>query len=336
MEKNGYERYGLSGNPFRDLSSENLEDVAIYHVLQNIDADLRAITDETLEKENKAVVALMGGLGAGKTERLLMLKKEALAREAFCAVGGVTTETQLMVRGIIESMMENAKRGGKSNLFAPKWHKTLQKVNRHIMKGYDPENAGHAIAEALNENTPAFLLINDLHRLPEKEDMDRFLQTLYVVTNEIRPGVLIVLSGDEKYFRGVMASHPTLNERINRELVIPPLNDQEASLMLAKRLLAKRLVDDLDPLYPFTSEAINALNAAAKGNPRMLLKYADHLLDNAVKVRTVQIDDDAAKILLERLEADLQFDEPGHECTPGEEVVVDMPTTKVVEQSPKS
>jgi len=330
MEKNSYERYGLSGNPFRDLSSENLEDVAIYHVLQDIDADLRTITDETLETENKAVVALMGGLGAGKTERLLMLKKEALAREAFCAVGGVTTETQLMVRGILESMMDNATQGSRSKLFLPKWHKTLQKVNKHIMKGYDPENAGHAIAEALNENAPAFLLINDLHRLPEKEDMDRFLQTLYVVTNEIRPGVLIVLSGDEKYFRGVMASHPTLNERINRKLVIPPLNDREASLMLAKRLLAKRLVDDIDALYPFTPEAIGVLNTAARGNPRMLLKLADNLLDNAVKARVVQVDEDSVKLILDLSELEKQPGDGECEGIPSDVgAAADKPATKM-------
>lgn len=329
MEKNGYERYGLSGNPFRDLSSENLEDVAIYHVMQSIDVDLRTITDETLERENKAVVALMGGLGAGKTERLLLLKKDALARDAFCAIGGVTTETQLMIRGILESMLENAKRKGGSKLFAPKWTRTIQKINKNILKEYDSESAGHAIAEALNENAPSFLLINDLHRLPETEDMDRFLQTLYVITNEIRPGVLIVLSGDDKYFRGVMASHPTLNERINRKLTIPPLSNQEASLMLAKRLLAKRLVDDLDVLYPFTPEAVAVINAAAGGNPRLLLKLADNLLDNAVKARVVQVDEDSAKLILDSLEFDARPDEAECEGTPNDAVIsADMPATK--------
>lgn len=329
MEKNGYERYGLSGNPFRDLSSENLEDVAIYHVMQSIDVDLRIITDETLERENKAVVALMGGLGAGKTERLLLLKKDALARDAFCAIGGVTTETQLMIRGILESMLENAKRKGGSKLFAPKWTRTIQKINKNILKEYDPESAGHAIAGVLNENAPSFLLINDLHRLPETEDMDRFLQTLYVITNEIRSGVLIVLSGDDKYFRGVMASHPTLNERINRKLTIPPLSNQEASLMLAKRLLAKRLVDDLDVLYPFTPEAIAVINAAARGNPRLLLKLADSLLDNAVKARVVQVDEDSAKLILDSSEFDTRPGDADREGIPSDVVSsADMPATK--------
>jgi hypothetical protein len=38
----------------------------------------------------------------------------------------------------------------------------------------------------------------------------------------------------------------------------------------------------------------------AKGNPRALLKYADFLLENAVKARAVQIDEDLVKVLVEQ------------------------------------
>lgn len=301
LEKTGFERYGLSGNPFRDLSSENLEDVEIFHVPQFIDKDIHEIREETLNKENKAVIALMGGLGAGKTERLLLLQNEAGRRGAFCIMGGVTTETQWMVKNILDTMMNQKSSGGRKG--SGKWNKSVKKASKLVSKygaDYDPETIGRVIAEALNANVPSFLLINDLHRLPEKEDMDQFLQILYVITNAIVPGVLVVLSGDEKYFKGVLYSNATLNERINRKLVIPPLNVQEAMLMIAKRLLAKRLVDDLDPLYPFTPDSIAALNGMAKGNPRALLKYADFLLENAVKARAVQIDEDLVNVMVEQ------------------------------------
>jgi hypothetical protein len=305
LEKTGFERYGLSGNPFRDLSSENLEDVEIFHVPQFIDKDIIEIREETLSKENKAVIALMGMLGAGKTERLLLLKNEAARRGAFCVMGGVTTETQWMVKNILESMLDKKNTGGSKSLKSGKWIKAVKKASKIISKDgadYDPEKIGHVIADALNANTPAFLLINDLHRLPEKEDMEQFLQILYVVTNEIVPGVMVVLSGDEKYFKGVLYSNATLNERINRKLVIPPLSVHEATLMIAKRLLAKRLVDDMDALYPFTADSIGELNGMAKGNPRALLKYADFLLENAVKARAVQIDEDLVKVMVEQNE----------------------------------
>jgi hypothetical protein len=301
MEKTGFERYGLSGNPFRDLSSENLEDVDIFHVPQFIDKDINEIREETLNKENKAVIALMGGLGAGKTERLLLLKNEAFRRGAFCVMGGVTTETQWMVKNILESLSDKKSSGGLQGAKSGKWIKAAKKAMKMISKegaDYDPEKIGRVIAEALNANAPSFLLINDLHRLPEKGDMEQLLQILYVVTNEIVPGVMVVLSGDEKYFKAVLQANITLNERINRKMVIPPLNVQEASLMIAKRLLAKRLVDDMDALYPFTADSVAALNGMAKGNPRALLKYADFLLENAVKARAVQIDDDLVNVMV--------------------------------------
>ncbi len=133
--------------------------------------------------------------------------------------------------------------------------------------------------------------------------MEQLLQILYVVTNEILPGVLVVLSGDEKYFSAVLQANETLNERLNRKIIIPPLSVNESSLMIAKRLLAKRLVDEMDALYPFTADSIAALNGMAKGNPRALLKYADFLLENAVKARAVQIDDDLVKVMVEQNEA---------------------------------
>jgi hypothetical protein len=247
----------------------------------------------------------MGGLGAGKTERLLLLTKEADRRGAFSVMGGVTTESQWMVKNILESIITKWKTLGKKGLMTPKWYREVQKASKMIIKegaDYDPEEIGHVIAGALNANAPAFLLINDLHRLPEKEDMNQFLQILYVVTNEIIPGVMIVLSGDEKYFKGVLNANATLNERINRKMFIPPLNVQEASLMVAKRLLAKRLVDDMDALYPFTADSMIALNGLAKGNPRALLKFADFLLENAVKARAVQIDEDLVNVMAEQSE----------------------------------
>ena len=71
LEKSGYERYGLTGNPFRDLTSDSIEDVEIFHVKQQIDGELNELIEEVEAKENKAVVMLLADLGAGKTERLI-------------------------------------------------------------------------------------------------------------------------------------------------------------------------------------------------------------------------------------------------------------------------
>ncbi len=82
MEKSGYERYGLSGNPFRDLSSENLEDVELYHVNQSIDKDLSGIVDEIFGKENKAVIGDIGGSRCWKDRASPATKKKRRSRMA--------------------------------------------------------------------------------------------------------------------------------------------------------------------------------------------------------------------------------------------------------------
>ena len=41
-----YGRFGLSGNPFRELTSESLESVGLLHVPQAIDSSLYSIRDE--------------------------------------------------------------------------------------------------------------------------------------------------------------------------------------------------------------------------------------------------------------------------------------------------
>ena len=78
-----YERYGLTSNPFRDLASESLDDVEVYHVNLDVDRTLDTIKQEVLEKENRAAVALVGLHGAGKTERLLVAQSEGKERKAF-------------------------------------------------------------------------------------------------------------------------------------------------------------------------------------------------------------------------------------------------------------
>lgn len=292
MQKTGYERYGLSSNPFRDLSSESLENVDIFHVVQQVDEDLARIREEVFYMENKAVVAILGGLGAGKTERLLLVANEASRNQAFYVFQNMTFETRWVVEGILDLIIQQSKIGFFTRLFsAPKWYRAVVKKRKKAEKQYDPDKAGRVIAKALNSNAPAFLLINDFHHLARVMDAERFLHTLHVMIDHLDSGVLVMISCDQQYFEKLMHSHPSLHERINRKIVIPPLCDDEAQLILAKRLLEKRLVDDVDPLYPFTANGVAFLNLEVNGNPRHLLKLADVVIDYAAQKRAIMIDD---------------------------------------------
>jgi|GEM_PF-1092780 len=300
MERNTYERYGLSGNPFRGLTSESLDAVEMFHVSQSIDGPLFSLRDEVVEKENKAIIALMGEMGAGKTERLLLFKGAA-SKGVFCIYRNVVPETERLVGGIADDIVSGTKPGIFSN---PQWLKTIKKVRAAPKKGYDPDASAMAVAAALDDKAPSFLLLNDFHNLEKAREPDKFVRFMHMLSDEIGPGVLVLIGTSERYFESLMADNPSLNERVHRKLRIPPLNSAEASLMVAKRLVAKRLVEDLEPLYPFTEESVGGINEIAAGNPRVLLKLADRVIDHAAQRRVLQIDMDAVHSALGQMRID--------------------------------
>ena len=87
-------------------------------------------------------------------------------------------------------------------------------------------------------------------------------------------------------------AQPALVSRINKTFSLLALTDEEAGLLLAKKLLAKRLVEELEPLFPFEKDAVALLNRAVGGNPRRLLEIADRVLEYAVEHRAYRIDTD--------------------------------------------
>jgi len=286
-----YERYGLTGNPFRDLSSESLDHVAIYHVNQEVDDSLRTIREEVLDKENRAVVAVIGDLGAGKTERLLVTLSEARERKAFTVYFDLTTKTPWILKGLAGAFQKAATQAKLQKLFStPAWLRSLTAFAKSKDEKYDPKAVGRTIGAALNATAPSMLLLNDLHNLIESKEIDSFSIVLQELTDVIKPGVLIMFTCYASYLAWLTVNHPALASRINRTFVLPGLTPEEAQLLLAKKLLPKRLVEDLDPIYPFDAEAVTVLNEAAGGNPRRLLELADLTIEHALSRRSFRVD----------------------------------------------
>ena len=289
-ERTQYDRYGLTGNPFHDLSSESLDSIDLFHVNQGVDGEISSLVNEVMERENKAIVALLGGLGAGKSERLRIIETNVHEEKHFFCRSDICAETRWVIRSVAEGIVQESKRS--KGLKSSSWKKDLTRIAKNASEGYDPHIAGEAIASALNANAPAFLALNDLHWLEVSEDTDNFFHALHTVFDEVNKGVMIILTCSESYFGTLMAGRDSLKARINRTLVIPQLNDNEAGLMIAKRMLVKRVVEDMQPLYPFTQDAISVMNRTANGNPRELLKVADKVIDIAAKKKAIQIDED--------------------------------------------
>ena len=152
-------------------------------------------------------------------------------------------------------------------------------------QGYDAVTAGNTQAAALNEIAPSLLLNNDIHHMTQPSDgrpvhadasgargwhPARACSSCSAATRP-RP------RGRDQGVDRALAS------RINRTFLLPTIGNDEAALLLAKKLLAKRVVEDLDPIYPFDRESIALINARARGNPPLLLETADQAISYPVE-----------------------------------------------------
>ncbi len=317
-----YERYGLTGNPFRDLATENLEDVTLFHVNQDVDQSLQSIREEVYDKENRAVLALIGELGAGKTERLRFTLAEAQERKAFAVYFDLTEKTPWVLRGLAQEFGKAAKESGLIKAFGgPSWIRRMAALEKIKDEKYDPSEAGKTIALALSESAPSFLLLNDLHNLIESREVDAFVRVLQEVANGIKPGVLVMFSCYTSYLPWIAANHPAFAQRINRTFLLTRLKDDEAALLIAKKLLVKRVVEDLDPTFPFDGEAVSTMNGASGGNPRRLLELADLVIEYAVAHRAYRVDNDLVLTVLAARRTSDTLLPPVKPASPGAPVV---------------
>jgi len=248
------------------------------------------------DKENRAVVVVIGELGAGKTERLRVTAAEAKEQHVFCVYFDITEKTPSALRGLAQEFRKSAQEFGLVKTFgAPSWLRPIQSLEKLKEENYDTAEASHAIAQALNESAPALLLLNDVHNLIDSREVDSFVKVLQVVADSIKPGVLVMFSCYTSYLAWLTVNHSAFAQRINRKFLLRRFSDDEAALLLAKKLLAKRVVEDLDPTYPFDSEAVSALNMAAGGNPRRLLELADLTIEYALAHRAYRVDADTVR-----------------------------------------
>jgi type II secretory pathway predicted ATPase ExeA len=285
--ENRYERYGLLGNPFRDLSSN--QNVEILHVPQKSDALIEELKDEALGKENQIIIAILGDTGVGKTEKLAFLKEAGKKKKIFCVHTKADAETQDILTDILESALKNYDQSVWGKINAPAWYRTSTKLLKQIKKRLDTdfEGTGESIAKILNVNVPSFLLLDDIDSVSDEKSFLRFFSHLLDI---IIPGVLIVFTITKHSNMSIFKNSSMLEKKITRKITLSPLSNEEARLLIAKRLLTKRIVDDLDVFYPFKQEAIDYLNAKARGIPLCLLKLACSTLEKAQEKRVIQID----------------------------------------------
>lgn len=298
MQRPGYERFALVSNPFHDLASESLDETEVYHVTQEADEAFERMKQEVLERTRKGFVLIVGPLGSGKTQRLRVTAGQADAVEAFSLFLNLGEAPPDPVAAIAEGLLAGVQERKLAKGFSPpRWSKDLQSIAKG--KLLNPETAGRTLAESLNALAPSYLLLNDIDAL-HGEPEARILQTMLAMVSHLRDGVLVAVACQRSHFNDLNKRAGPLMSRVNRVLELPSLTDEEAELLLAKRMAGRRLIEDLDPTYPFTPAAVAELNRGCEGSPRRLLQLADLVLDAAVKDRAFQIGPELVQACLAR------------------------------------
>lgn len=298
MQRPGYERFALVSNPFHDLASESLDETEVYHVTQEVDEAFERMKQEVLERTRKAFVLIVGPLGSGKTQRLRVTAGQADAVEAFSLFLNLGEAPPDPVAAIAEGLLDGVRERKLAKGFSPpRWSKDLQAIAKGKM--LNPETAGRTLAESLNALGPSYLLLNDIDALHGEAEA-RILQTMLAMVSHLREGVLVAVACQRTHFNDLNKRAGPLMSRVNRVLELRGLTNEEAELLLAKRMAGRRLIEDLDPTYPFTPAAIAEINRAGDGSPRRLLQLADLVLDAAVKDRAFQIGPELVQSCLAR------------------------------------
>src|SRR5260221_13262812 len=160
MQLSGFVRFALISNPLRDLASDSLDEIEVFHVTQEGAEAIEAIKQEVLEKTRKAFVFVVGPLGSGKTQRLRVTAARAAQVGAYAQslnLGEAPPDpVAAIAEGLVEAVAERKAKG--------KWAKGLQAIAKG--KAVNPETAARTIAETLAALAPSYLLLNDLDALP--------------------------------------------------------------------------------------------------------------------------------------------------------------------------
>lgn len=134
------------------------------------------------------------------------------------------------------------------------------------LKSKKEANIERDIVSAMNKHKPSVLLLDNL-QVPELVNS---------IFDELESGMVV-------FSRGESHAHdfPLLE--------LPPLTDEEAVLIVEKRLALFRYSQNMNSLYPFTRSFIYKLNQDVGGKPGFLIERLDSILEDAIEKKILCI-----------------------------------------------
>ncbi|MDG6229638.1 MAG: hypothetical protein QCH96_06705, partial [Candidatus Thermoplasmatota archaeon] len=137
-------------------------------------------------------------------------------------------------------------------------------------------------------------LIDDLDKIQILSDQQNFLEFLFQLLNRIQPGVFLLITMNALYASWLLQKYPNAKKLFAIQY-LTMLKKEEATAVVSKWLGSDRLVDNINPLFPFSTNAVHLLNTQGHGNISALLDLSDMALTAASYQKAVVITDQFVK-----------------------------------------
>ncbi|MFW9794027.1 MAG: hypothetical protein ACFFEE_06990 [Candidatus Thorarchaeota archaeon] len=254
------EKIGARFSPFRGFK---MPDSRLY--IEDSDF-LDSIVDLIITNERH--VFIRGPVGSGKSTLMLLALRDlpTLAdRKGNKFVTGYVGMTGLyekqMAAAIADSLRIKYRRSWESS-------QIIDAVAKESLRRYLEEKSRTAlfIEDVADNQEAAFHKLRFLADLPTEEMIDTYSGALD------EPIFTLVMSGTLLYWNAMLSFLPQIADR-TEPLDVPSLNDAKAREFIGRRIAyAQDRIDSFNPenfsIYPFSEDAVEVINSAAKGNPR--------------------------------------------------------------------
>lgn len=143
-----------------------------------------------------------------------------------------------------------------------------------------------------------FELIEILHY----KQKQRYLNTLRHLIDLNPDGLCLIISCTPEMWKNIIMEYHAFSERIFRELILKPLNQDTIHILIREYLASSRIDETFqrDSIHPFEREAIEEILKNSQGNMRRALALCNMALDQGLKMNIEWVAPSLVKEIYER------------------------------------
>ena len=297
VAQNPYYRWLLKRNPFVDLSSEGLENVADIHVWMSMDEKIIRSVEEKLKKGENSLFLLVGEFGSGKTERLRLLKSY------FSDYPNIYVKIDMTDIIIVSKRMYEAIKElfPKSQIKIPFLQKKRKDEISFERGEFKIEKIVQSMEKIIPQEATLLILLDELENclLSTKEDSEQFIKLIESLLNS-RLKLVIVGACVPAAYTHIKNSN-LKNLKNIYTFFLREITKKEAFKIVENRIKISRQEGRLagDPIYPFSNDGLELIYEYSDHNPRKFIKMLRNILATlALDLKTQIIDKERVSQIL--------------------------------------